>query len=108
MGNLSFQSYRPNQKNILVIGPVPGQKYSEITFPILSPDPATKKDIHFLKYPIYVVGNRGRGKIYPDGSKSNNTVYNATASGIVSKILRKEKGGIRNNHSGCVEWTSSG
>nr|GEU81558.1 cytochrome f, plastidic [Tanacetum cinerariifolium] len=23
MGNLSFQSYRPNQKNILVIGPVP-------------------------------------------------------------------------------------
>ncbi|KAL9989768.1 putative cytochrome f, rudiment single hybrid, cytochrome f transmembrane anchor [Helianthus debilis subsp. tardiflorus] len=62
MGNLSFQSYRPNQKNILVIGPVPG-------------------------------GNRGRGQIYPDGSKSNNTVYNATASGIVSKILRKEKGG---------------
>ncbi|KAI3666167.1 hypothetical protein L1987_88426 [Smallanthus sonchifolius] len=80
MGNLSFQSYRPNQKNILVIGPVPGQKYSEITFPIISPDPATKKDIHFLKYPIYVGGNRGRGQIYPDGSKSNNTVYNATAS----------------------------
>ncbi|KVG86626.1 cytochrome f [Cynara cardunculus var. scolymus] len=26
-------------------------------------------------------GNRGRGHIYPDGSKSNNTVYNATASG---------------------------
>ncbi|KAF5798248.1 putative cytochrome f, rudiment single hybrid, cytochrome f transmembrane anchor [Helianthus annuus] len=75
------------------MGPVPGQKYSEITFPILSPDPATKKDIHFLKYPIYVGGNRGRGQIYPDGSKSNNTVYNATASGIVSKILRKEKGG---------------
>nr|GEU40444.1 cytochrome f, plastidic [Tanacetum cinerariifolium] len=53
IGNLSFQSYRPNQKNILVIGPVPRQKYSEITFPILSPDPATKKDTYFLKYPIY-------------------------------------------------------
>ncbi|KAH0851534.1 hypothetical protein HID58_094670 [Brassica napus] len=38
-------------------------------------------------------GNRGRGQIYPDGSKSNNTVYNATAGGIISKILRKEKGG---------------
>ncbi|CAN4119578.1 unnamed protein product [Withania somnifera] len=38
-------------------------------------------------------GNRGRGQIYPDGSKSNNTVYNATAAGIVSKIIRKEKGG---------------
>nr|YP_010544213.1 cytochrome f [Mimulus ringens]QVL26206.1 cytochrome f [Mimulus sp. FZ-2021]UYG21948.1 cytochrome f [Mimulus ringens] len=93
IGNLSFQSYRPNKKNILVIGPVPGQKYSEITFPILSPDPATKKDVHFLKYPIYVGGNRGRGQIYPDGSKSNNTVYNATGAGIVSKIIRKEKGG---------------
>nr|YP_010549006.1 cytochrome f [Sporobolus virginicus]UYL25244.1 cytochrome f [Sporobolus virginicus] len=93
IGNLSFQSYRPNKKNILVIGPVPGKKYSEIVFPILSPDPATKKDVHFLKYPIYVGGNRGRGQIYPDGSKSNNTVYNATSSGIVKKILRKEKGG---------------
>nr|YP_010593688.1 cytochrome f [Elatostema salvinioides]WAJ54365.1 cytochrome f [Elatostema salvinioides] len=93
MGNLSFQSYRPTKKNILVIGPVPGQKYSEIAFPILSPDPATKKGVHFLKYPIYVGGNRGRGQIYPDGSKSNNNVYNATATGIVSKIIRKEKKG---------------
>ncbi|KAL2224623.1 UNVERIFIED_CONTAM: Cytochrome f [Sesamum indicum] len=93
IGNLSFQSYRPNKKNILVIGPVPGQKYSEITFPILSPDPATQKDVHFLKYPIYVGGNRGRGQIYPDGSKSNNTIYNATGAGIVSQIIRKEKGG---------------
>ncbi|CAN1173575.1 Cytochrome f [Linum perenne] len=88
-----MKSYRPNKKNILVIGPVPGQKYSEITFPILSPDPTINKDVHFLKYPIYVGGNRGRGQIYPDGSKSNNTVYNAPAAGIVSKIIRKEKGG---------------
>ncbi|KAI5561037.1 hypothetical protein BDE02_16G086400 [Populus trichocarpa] len=95
IGNLSFQSYRPAKKNILVIGPVPSKKYSEITFPILSPDPAAKKDAHFLKYPIYVGGNRGRGQIYPDGSKSNNTVYNATAAGIVSKIIRKEKGGTK-------------
>ncbi|KAL3648451.1 hypothetical protein CASFOL_007875 [Castilleja foliolosa] len=93
IGSLSFQSYGPNKKNILVIGPVPGQKYSEIAFPILSPDPTTKKDVHFLKYPIYVGGNRGRGQIYPDGSKSNNTVYNATGAGVVSKIIRKEKGG---------------
>nr|YP_010991271.1 cytochrome f [Psittacanthus schiedeanus]WOX61544.1 cytochrome f [Psittacanthus schiedeanus] len=91
--NLSFQSYRPTKKNILVIGPVPGQKYSEISFPIISPDPATNKDVHFLKYPIYVGGNRGRGQIYPDGSKSNNTIYNATAAGIVSRIIRKERGG---------------
>jgi apocytochrome f len=76
-----------------VIGPVPGKKYSKIVFAILSPDHAMKKYAYLLKYPIYVGGNRGRGKIYPDGSKSNNTVYNATSTGIVRKILRKEKVG---------------
>uniref|UniRef100_UPI0031F392AB cytochrome f n=1 Tax=Taxillus sericus TaxID=3134733 RepID=UPI0031F392AB len=91
--NISFQSYRPSKKNIIVMGPVTGQKYSEISFPIISPDPSTNKDVHFLKYPIYVGGNRGRGQIYPDGSKSNNTIYNATATGRVSRIIRKEKGG---------------
>ena len=35
----------------------------------------------------------GRGQIYLDGSKSNNNVYNATAAGIVNKIIRKERGG---------------
>ncbi|XP_052117125.1 cytochrome f-like [Arachis duranensis] len=122
LGNLSFQSYRPTKKNILVVGPVPGQKYSEITFPILSPNPFPARnivkspflffppipllrDVHYLKYPIYVGGNRGRGQIYPDGSKSNNTVYNAIAAGIVKKIIRKEKGGyeitIADASDGC-------
>jgi len=76
-----------------VVGPVPGKKYSEIVFPLLSPDPSANKEAHFLKYPIYVGGNRGRGQIYPDGSKSNDTVYNASATGKVNKIIRKEKGG---------------
>ncbi|KAH9530603.1 hypothetical protein CY35_20G011700 [Sphagnum magellanicum] len=75
------------------IGPVPGKKYSEIVFPLLSPNPSANKEAHFLKYPIYVGGNRGRGQIYPDGSKSNDTVYNASATGKVNKIIRKEKGG---------------
>ncbi|KAB2035386.1 hypothetical protein ES319_D04G149300v1 [Gossypium barbadense] len=81
--NLSFQNYRPTKKNTLVIDPVPGKKYSEITFPILSPDPASINDVHFLKYPIYVGENRGRGQIYPDGKKSNN---NATVTGIGNEI----------------------
>nr|ANZ53694.1 cytochrome f [Gnetum parvifolium]ANZ53826.1 cytochrome f [Gnetum parvifolium] len=93
MGTLNFQNYSPSKKNIIVIGPIPGQKYQEILFPILSPDPANKKEIHFQKYPIYVGGNRGRGQIYPNGSKSNNTVYNASVTGRISQILRKEKGG---------------
>ena len=93
INNLYFQPYSPDKKNILVVGPVPGNKYSEMVFPILSPDPATNKDAAFLKYPIYLGGNRGRGQLYPDGSKSNNTVYNASTSGQISKIFRTKKGG---------------
>ena len=91
VGNLYFQPYRPNQPNILVIGPVPGQQYREMTFPILSPDPNTNKQAHFLKYPIYVGGNRGRGQLYPDGTKSNNTVYNASVNGTVTAIQAGKK-----------------
>nr|YP_010716136.1 cytochrome f [Crepidomanes latealatum]WDE75871.1 cytochrome f [Crepidomanes latealatum] len=93
LNKLSFQNYRPEKKNIIVIGPLPGKRYSEIIFPILSPDPSTDKEAHFLKYPIYVGGNRGRGQIYPDGSKSNNTVYNASVTGRITKIIPKEKNG---------------
>nr|YP_009547483.1 cytochrome f [Cheilanthes micropteris]AYW15479.1 cytochrome f [Cheilanthes micropteris] len=94
LGKLSFQSYRPGKENIIVVGPLPGKLYSEIVFPVLSPDPDTNKEAHFLKYPIYVGGNRGRGQIYPDGSRSNNTVYTASATGKIKKVVRKEgKGG---------------
>ncbi|KAG4151737.1 hypothetical protein ERO13_D04G084920v2 [Gossypium hirsutum] len=80
--NLPFQDYHPTKKNILVIGLVPGKKYSEITFPILSLDLASNKHVHFLKYLIYIGENRGRGQIYPNGNKSNNTVYNFTTTCI--------------------------
>ncbi|KMZ69994.1 hypothetical protein ZOSMA_201G00250 [Zostera marina] len=91
IGNLSFQNYRPTKRNILVIGPAPGQKYSEIVFPILSPDSAVKKDVHFLKYPIYVGGNRGRGQIYPDGSKSNNPTTEKSVFLFVKERKRMRK-----------------
>lgn len=91
IGDLDFQPYSSDKKNILVIGPVSGEQHSEITFPILAPDPATNKQVYFLKYPIYLGANRGRGQIYPDGSKSNNTVYNASATGQITEIVRKKK-----------------
>ena len=84
VGKLYFQPYSEDKQNILIVGPVPGKKYSEMTFPLLSPDPATNKDVNYLTYPIYLGGNRGRGQVYPDGSKSNNTVYNAAAAIAVS------------------------
>jgi apocytochrome f len=94
VGKLYFQPYSADQKNIIVVGPVPGKKYQEMVFPILSPDPAKDKGTYFYKYPIYLGGNRGRGQVYPDGSKSNNTVYNASSAGKIVKIEAKEKGGF--------------
>jgi apocytochrome f len=93
VGKLYYQQYRPETKNILVVGPVPGKKYSEMVIPILSPDPAKNKNVNYLKYPIYFGGNRGRGQVYPDGSKSNNTVYNSPAAGKIVSIASGEKKG---------------
>nr|YP_009632805.1 apocytochrome f of cytochrome b6/f complex [Spermatozopsis similis]AYQ95157.1 apocytochrome f of cytochrome b6/f complex [Spermatozopsis similis] len=93
VGKLYYQPYSPEKKNILVIGPIPGKKYSEMVVPLLSPDPAKNKDVSFLKYPIYLGGNRGRGQIYPDGSKSNNTVYNSPATGTITSIAAGDKKG---------------
>jgi len=93
---LYFQPYSPESKNILVVGPVPGKKYQEIIFPILTPDPESNKRANYLKYSIYFGGNRGRGQVYPDGSKSNNTVYTSSTTGIIKEIIPVEKkGGFR-------------
>jgi apocytochrome f len=96
VGNLYYQPYSPDKKNILVVGPVPGQKYSEMVVPILSPNPVTNKEVAYLKYPIYLGANRGRGQVYPDGSKSNNTVYNSPVAGKITEIIPLEgkKGGF--------------
>jgi apocytochrome f len=96
VGNLYYQPYSPEKKNILVVGPVPGKTYNEMVIPIISPDPATNKNVSYLKYPLYLGGNRGRGQVYPDGSKSNNTIYNASAAGkIVSIAPLGKKGGYQ-------------
>jgi apocytochrome f len=83
--------YSPTKENILVVGPIPGEKYQEITFPILSPDPAKDKKVYFVNYPIYVGGNRGRGQVNPTGEKSNNNVFTAGASGKIQEIKEGAK-----------------
>jgi apocytochrome f len=87
-----FTQYSDNNPNILLVGPLPGDQHQEIVFPILSPDPNTDSAVHFGKYSIHVGGNRGRGQVYPTGEKSNNTVFNATASGTVSAINPGDNG----------------
>jgi len=89
------QPYSKEKPNILVVGPVAGDKKGElreIVFPILSPDPATNKDVNFLNYPVYVGGNRGRGQVYPTGEKSNNNAYTSTVAGQIISIDPAEKG----------------
>merc|ERR1712046_80156 len=88
------QPYSKTKTNILVVGPIPGDKNREIIFPILSPDPAQNKDVHFLNYPVYVGGNRGRGQVYPSGEKSNNTTVTSTFSGKITAIEDGEKGKV--------------
>nr|YP_009369853.1 cytochrome f [Boldia erythrosiphon]ARO90541.1 cytochrome f [Boldia erythrosiphon] len=87
-----IQPYSIKYSNILVVGPISSNSKQNITFPVLSPNPSQDKNVHFIKYPIYVGANRGRGQIYPNGDKSNNNIYFSSHSGKIFDIQRLEKG----------------
>ncbi|HEY9749529.1 MAG TPA: apocytochrome f [Allocoleopsis sp.] len=93
IGGLYFQPYSADKENIVVVGPLPGEQYQELTFPVLSPNPNADKSVHFGKYQIHVGGNRGRGQVYPTGDKSNNAIYNASVAGKITQIAKAESGG---------------
>lgn len=90
-----FQPYAEGKENILIVGPLPGDQYREIVFPVLSPDPSTTKGVYFGKYSIHLGGNRGRGQVYPTGEKSNNTVYNASVAGNITSVEKTSEGGYQ-------------
>ncbi|OUL33862.1 apocytochrome f [Nostoc sp. T09] len=92
VGDTYFQTYSEEKENVVIVGPLPGEQYQEIVFPVLSPNPGTDKNIHFGKYSVHVGANRGRGQVYPTGEKSNNAVYNASAAGTITKIAKEEDG----------------
>jgi apocytochrome f len=92
VSGMYIQPYSEDKPNILVVGPLSGDEYKELKFPILSPDPSEDKNVHFGKYLINVGGNRGRGQVYPTGEKSNNNIFNAPAAGVVSSIAASESG----------------
>lgn len=87
-----FQPYSETKNNVVIVGPLPGDQYQEIVFPVLSPDPNTDKSIHFGKYQLHLGGNRGRGQVYPTGEKSNNGVFNASVTGTIVSIAKAEDG----------------
>ncbi len=86
VGSTYFMPYSDEEPNIVLVGPVPGDQYQEIVFPVLSPDPTADKNVHFGKNLVFVGGNRGRGQVYPTGQASNNVQYNASAAGTISSI----------------------
>jgi len=98
VGDMTFTPYNDDTDNVFIVGPLPGEEYQEIVFPVLSPNPATDKKIHFGKYSVHVGGNRGRGQVYPTGEKSNNNLFNASAAGTISKIAQSEDedGNVKN------------
>ena len=88
-----FQPYSETKDNIVLVGPLPGDQYQEIVFPVLSPDPNQDKSVHFGKYQLHLGGNRGRGQVYPTGEKSNNNIFNASVAGTISQITKTDDGG---------------
>jgi apocytochrome f len=86
--------YSDSKKNILVVGPIPGPADQKIVFPVLAPNPADNKNVHFIKYPVFVGANRGRGQVNPTGDKSNNTLFSSPADGQITSITSSENASI--------------
>ena len=89
-----FTNYSEEKDNIIIVGPLPGDTNKEIIFPVLSPNPLKNKEYHYGKYSIHVGANRGRGQVYPNGDKSNNTIFSSSSSGRISNIKTNEDGTI--------------
>ena len=89
--SLYITPYSSTKENILVVGPIDGKKNKEISFPILSPDPAKNKKVFYLKYPIYAGANRGRAQVNPNGDKTNNNPTLSFYSGKIIDISENDK-----------------
>lgn len=87
-----YQPYSEDKQNIILVGPLPGEQYQEIVFPVLAPNPAVDQSIHFGKYSVHAGGNRGRGQIYPNGEKSNNNVFTAPIAGTITRLTANPDG----------------
>ena len=103
-----FQSYKEGDDNVVLVGPLPGDQYQEIVFPVLAPDPKTDKNINFGKYQVHLGANRGRGQVYPTGDLSNNNQFKASVTGTIASVDPAEAGGYEvaiNTEDGSVVET---
>jgi apocytochrome f len=82
-----IQPYSRERQNILVVGPVSGQKVRQrLLFPVIAPEPKDESSLRFLTYPVYAGANRGRGQLYPTGQQSNNNITAASNTGLVKYV----------------------
>ncbi len=93
IGGLFYQKYREDQDNVYIVGPLPGEQYQEVVFPVLAPNPKTDKNVNFGKYQVHLGANRGRGQVYPTGDLSNNNQFKASVAGTIADITETEAGG---------------
>lgn len=91
VGDLYFQPYNAEHDNWVIVGPLPGEQYQEVVFPVLSPDPTQDKNINFGKYSVHLGANRGRGQVYPTGEQTNNNAFKASAAGTITEIATEEE-----------------
>ena len=87
-----YTPYNDTSPNVILVGPLPGDRNQEIVFPVLSPDPDRDSSVIFGKSLIFAGGNRGRGQLYPTGERSNNGVFTASAAGRISTITTNDDG----------------
>jgi apocytochrome f len=85
-----IEPYSKEQTNIMLIGPVEGQKNRDLLFPALSPKPDTSA---YTRYSVDSAANRGRGQVYPagDGSNSSGLRVSKARSGLVSSRVGGSK-----------------
>ncbi|MEO1131103.1 MAG: apocytochrome f [Cyanobacteria bacterium J06639_1] len=85
-----IQPYSEESPNMFVVGPIAGDDHQEIVFPVKAPDPKEDSRVSFMKYLVYVGGNRGRGQLNPNGSLSNNNAFTASTDGTIVDVLNLE------------------
>lgn len=90
MEGVYITPYSDEQPNILLAGPLPGEEYQNLEFPVVAPDPAQDPSTTFMKYLVYAGGNRGRGQLNPDGSMTNNNIFRAPVTGTLDQVLTLE------------------
>jgi apocytochrome f len=77
---LYFQPYTTDQENVVIVGPLPGEQYQKIVFPVLSPDPSVDKASTTVSTPSISV---------PTGVVVNFTPRVSRAITMSSPLLRR-------------------